>query len=73
MEEIPESLNKMIGKWRVTEWKNQHAFYPPDADALDHIGEWQMVDKNKTNEFPSNFIYSGIREENIDKIDITDI
>ncbi|MDF4221917.1 hypothetical protein PXC01_10005 [Maribacter sp. M208] len=73
MEEISESLNKIIGKWRVTEWKNQHAFYPPDEDALDHISEWQIFDKNKIDEFPSNFIYSGIGKENLDKIDLTDI
>ena len=73
MEEISKSLNKIIGKWRIIYWENQHAFYPPDENALDHIGEWNSFDKNKIDEFPSNFIYSGIGKENLDKIDLTDI
>lgn len=73
MEKVSESLKNIIGKWVVTELTNQHTFYPPNEDALNHISEWQSFDINKIKEIPSNFLIYGIGKENIEINPLTDI
>jgi len=73
MDGVPESLKKIVGKWRIINWKSQHAFYPPDENALNHTKEWQTLDMTRIKEFPSNFLYCGIGKEYLDNINITDV
>jgi len=73
MKQLPISVNKIIGKWQIVKWEKQHAFYQPDQDALNNIGDWEPFEPLKLKESPSNFICTGISQKHIDKINSKEV
>lgn len=51
MKNIPLSIQKIIGKWQLVDWKNQTISYHPDEDPLDIMKSWQGFSQENLNEF----------------------
>ena len=70
---LTDSIKSLFGKWRVVSWNIQHSFYQPGQDVFNHIGDWKPLEVEKVNECPSNIIYSGIGEETIKSVNLSEI
>jgi hypothetical protein len=51
MENIPLSIQKIIGKWKLVDWKNQTILHHPDDYLLDAMKSWDGYSEEKLNEF----------------------